>query len=108
MDTEASNAQGLMTIESIQKILNRSRASVYRYANTEPDELNPPYKSDRLNPEPLLFHPNEVARFAQDALGMKQVTIAVQQPPETVTQDLLREILAELRKVREVLEKDQA
>jgi hypothetical protein len=115
MDTEASNAQGLMTIESIQKILNRSRASVYRYANTEPDDLNPPYKSDRLNPElrlnkddPLLFHPNEVARFAQDALGMKQVTIAVQQPPETVTQDLLREILAELRKVREVLEKDQA
>jgi hypothetical protein len=112
MDTEATNSQGLMTIEAIQKILNRSRASVYRYANTEPDELNPPYNPQRLNPElrlnkddPLLFHPNEVARFAKDALGIKQVTIEVQQPTETVTQDLLREILNELRKVREVLEK---
>jgi hypothetical protein len=112
MDTEATNPQGLMTIESIQKILNRSRASVYRYANTEPHDLNPPYNPQRLNPElrlnkddPLLFHPNEVARFAKDALGIKQVTIEIQQPTETVTQDLLREILNELRKVREVLEK---
>jgi hypothetical protein len=114
MDTASTNAQGLMTIEAIQKLLNRSRASVYRYANTDPDTLNPPYKPDRLNPElrlnkddPLLFHPNEVARFAKDALGMKQVTIEVQQPSEDVTQGLLREILAELRKVREVLEKSQ-
>jgi hypothetical protein len=113
MDTEATNAQGLMTIESIQKILNRSRASVYRYANTEPDELNPPYNPQRLNPElrlnkddPLLFHPNEVARFAKDALGIKQVTIEVQQPTETVTQDLLREILMELKRVREILERE--
>lgn len=112
MDTEATNPQGLMTIESIQKILNRSRASVYRYANTEPHDLNPPYNPQRLNPElrlnkddPLLFHPNEVARFAKDALGIKQVTIEIQQPTETVTQDLLREILNELKKVREMLEK---
>jgi hypothetical protein len=113
MDTATTNAQGLMTIESIQKLLNRSRASVYRYANTDPDQLNPPYKPDRLNPElrlnkddPLLFHPNEVARFAKDALGIKQVTIEVQQPSENVTQDLLREILAELRNVRKILEEE--
>lgn len=112
MDTEATTSQGLMTIESIQKTLNRSRASVYRYANTEPNILNPPYNPQRLNPElrlnkddPLLFHPNEVARFAKDTLGIKQVTIEIQQPTETVTQDLLREILSELRKVREILEK---
>ncbi len=100
-----------MSVEAVQKILNRSRASVYRYANTEPEDLNPPYNPKHLNPElrmnkddPLLFHPNEVARFAQDVLGIKQVTIEVQEPVETVTHEILREILSELKHIRQFLE----
>lgn len=105
-----TNSQGLMAIESVQKVLNRSRASIYRYANTEPENLNPPYDPRKLNPElrvnkddPLLFHPNEVARFAKDILGIKQVTIEVQQPSETVTQELLRSILQELQSIHQLL-----
>ncbi len=96
-----------MTVESIEKALNRSRASVYRYANTDLAQLNPAYDPNKLNPElrvdkddPLLFHPNEVARFAQDVLRIKQVTIELQQPAETVTHELLRAILTELQEIR--------
>jgi hypothetical protein len=111
MDIEtSSNPQGLMSIEAVQKALNRSRASVYRYANTDPENPNLPYDPQRLNPElrlnkddPLLFHPNEVARFAKDVLGIKQVIIEIQQPAETVTQELLRAILAELQSIHELL-----
>jgi hypothetical protein len=53
----------------------------------------------------LLFHPNEVARFARDVLKISQVTLEVQQSPQTVTQALLQEILQELREIRSVLEK---
>lgn len=109
MDSGAT-IQGLMTVETVEKALNRSRASVYRYANTNPDTLNPPYDPQRLNPElrihkedPLLFHPNEVARFAQDVLGIKQVTIEVQQPAETLTHELLRAILSELQSIHQLL-----
>jgi hypothetical protein len=109
-----TNSQGLMTIEAAQKVLNRSRASVYRYANTDPILLNPPYETDRLNPEhrlnkddPLLFHPNEVARFAKDILGIKSVTIAIQQPVETVTQTLLQAILTELQDIHALLKSQQ-
>ncbi|MFQ3616394.1 MAG: resolvase [Cyanobacteriota bacterium] len=107
----SSTPQGLLTVEAVQKVLNRSRASVYRYANTDPDTLNPPYDPSKLNPElrqsfeePILFHPNEVARFAADILGIKQVTIQVQESTETVTQKLLQAILAELKGIRELLE----
>lgn len=106
------NLTGLMTVEAVEKALNRSRASVYRYANTDPQTLNLPYDPARLNPElrvnkddPLLFHPNEVARFAQDVLGIKQVTIEVQQPTETLTHDLLRAILSELQAIRQQLDR---
>ena len=76
MDTEAEvEWKGLMDVEAVQKTLNRSRASIYRYANTEATTLNPPYNPSLLNPElrlhkddVLLFHPNEVARFARDVL----------------------------------------
>lgn len=102
--------QGLMTVEAVQKALNRSRASVYRYANTDPAELNPPYDARKLNPElrvdkddPLLFHPNEVGRFAQDVLGIKQVKIEVQPPTETLTHELLRAILTELQQIHALL-----
>jgi hypothetical protein len=33
----------LITIDDVQKALNRSRASVYRYTNTDPRSLNPPF-----------------------------------------------------------------
>jgi histone H3/H4 len=112
MDFDAySDPQGLMSVEDIQKALNRSRASVYRYANTQVDELNPPYDAKRLNPElrtnkddPLLFHPNEVARFARDVLGIKQVTIEVQESAQSATQELLKAILAELQSIHRLLE----
>lgn len=107
---ESSSLKGLMSVEAVEKALNRSRASVYRYANTDPEVLNPPYDPQRLNPELrvnkediLLFHPNEVARFAQDVLGIKQVTIEVQQPTETVTHELLKAILSELQSIHQLL-----
>lgn len=100
----------LLTLEAVQKFLNRSRASVYRYANTDPAQLNPPYDPRRLNPElrlnkddPLLFHPNEVARFARDVLGIQQVTIQVQEPAQTLTHELLRSILTELQSIHQLL-----
>ena len=103
--------QTLMTVEAVQKVLNRSRASVYRYANTDTLILNPPFDHTRLNPEarqhkeePLMFHPNEVARFAQDVLGIKQVTIEISQPPETLTHQLLRQVLVELKVIRQLVE----
>lgn len=106
-----TNSQGLMSVEEVQRALNRSRASIYRYANTEPDNLNPDYDLSRLNPEyrnskdePILFHPNEVARFARDILGIKQVTIQVQESTETASLELMRAILAELKNIRELLE----
>ena len=101
----------LIPIEAVQKILNRSRASVYRYANTHQTLLNPPFDPQCLNPEirnekdaPLMFHPNEVARFAQDVLGIKQVTIELTQPAETETNRLLQAVLTELQAIREILE----
>lgn len=109
-----ADTQNLMTVEAVQKVLNRSRASVYRYANTDPLDLNPPFAHKRLNPEnrehkedPLMFHPNEVARFAQDVLGIKQVTIEVSQPTETLTHQLLRQVLDELKVIRNLLEQDE-
>jgi len=99
----------LMDVEAIQKALGRSRASVYRYANTDPQGLlNLPYDLMRLNPElrqsdrePLLFHPTEVSRFARDVLKMKQVTIQVQEPMQSETNRLLLEILQELKAINQ-------
>lgn len=108
------SSEQLIPIESVQKILNRSRASVYRYANTDPKELNPAFNPKCLNAEirndkdaPLMFHPNEVARFAQDVLGIKQVTIEVAQPAETETHRLLKAILQELQSIRTHLESEK-
>lgn len=111
MDTEAVEEwNGLMDIEAVQKTLNRSRASIYRYANTDTNTLNPPYDPARLNPElrlhkddNLLFHPNEVARFARDVLKIKHVTIEVREAPPTPTQELLQAILAELQGIHALL-----
>lgn len=101
---------GLMDVEAVQRALNRSRASIYRYANTDPNELNPPYDAKRLNPEfrttkddILLFHPNEVARFAKDVLKIKHVTIEVRETPKSPTQETLEAILLELQSIHQLL-----
>jgi hypothetical protein len=104
-------SSGLMDVEAVQHALNRSRASVYRYANTDPSEVNPPYDPKQLNAElrtaetdPLRFHPNEVARFAKDILRIRQVTISVNNAPPDKTQQILLDILAELKGIRSLLD----
>ena len=110
---DSGEPDALIGIDDVQKALNRSRASVYRYTNTDPRNLNPPFNPRKLNPEyrsdqkdPLLFHPNEVARFARDVLRIKEVTVEVLNSPSTATQQLLSAILEELRAIRARL--DQA
>ena len=112
-DVAGTAAQGdaLVGIDDVQKSLNRSRASVYRYTNTDPRNLNPPFNPRKLNPEyrsdqkdPLLFHPNEVARFAKDVLRIKEVTVEVLNSPSTATQQMLGSILEELKGIRSHLE----
>ena len=97
----------LIGIDDVQKSLNRSRASVYRYTNTDPRNLNPAFNPRKLNPEfrsdqkdQLLFHPNEIARFAKDVLRIKEVTVEVLSSPSTATQEVLASILDELRQIR--------
>ena len=106
------SANALIGIDEVQKSLNRSRASVYRYTNTDPRQLNPPFNPRKLNPEyrsdqkePLLFHPNEVARFARDVLRIKEVTVEVLNAPSTATQQMLGAILEEIRSIRQHLER---
>ena len=106
-----SQSDSLVGIDEVQKSLNRSRASVYRYTNTDPRNLNPPFNPRKLNPEyrsdqkdPLLFHPNEVARFAKDVLRIKEVTVEVLNSPSTATQQMLGAILDELKIIRSHLE----
>lgn len=110
-DPVDGSAEPLIGIEEVQKALNRSRASVYRYTNTDLRNLNPPFNSRKLNPEyrsdqkePLLFHPNEVARFARDVLRIKEVTVEVLNSPSTATQQILAAILDELRGIRQRLD----
>jgi hypothetical protein len=91
----AESAENLIGIDEVQRSLNRSRASVYRYTNTDPRNLNPAFNPRKLNPEyrsdqkePLMFHPNEVARFARDVLRIKEVTgggarIPLHRPPSS-------------------------
>ena len=107
---DSATAEALVGIDEVQKSLNRSRASVYRYTNTDPRNLNPPFNPRKLNPEyrsdqkdPLLFHPNEVARFAKDVLRIKEVTVEVLNSPSTATQQMLGAILEELRIIRSIL-----
>ena len=97
----------LLTIDEVQKTLNRSRASVYRYTNTDTRNLNPPFNPRKLNTEfrsdqkdQLLFHPNEVARFAKDMLRIKEVTVEIFNSPSSETQNILNAILDELRIIR--------
>ncbi len=109
----ADGTTNRLNIEDVQRYLNRSRASVYRYANTDPELLNPPYDPKKLNPEirrdkddPLEFHPQEVRRFAEEVLGLNP-TIQVQPSEETVTQTLMRQILHELQAIHHLLQAQQ-
>ncbi len=109
-----SQSDSLVGVDEVQKSLSRSRASVYRYTNTDPRNLNPPFNPRKLNPEyrsdqkdPLLFHPNEIARFAKDILRIKEVTVEVLNSPSTATQQVLLSILEELRAIRSIIEGTQ-
>ena len=103
----SNTSDSLLTIDEVQKTLNRSRASVYRYTNTDTRNLNPPFNPRKLNTEfrsdqkdQLLFHPNEVARFAKDILRIKEVTVEIFNSPSSETQNILNAILDELRIIR--------
>jgi len=115
----SNSSDSLLTIDEVQKTLNRSRASVYRYTNTDTRNLNPPFNPRKLNTEfrsdqkdQLLFHPNEVARFAKDILRIKEVTVEIFNSPASETQNILKAILDELRiisnKLDEQSEKNQS
>ena len=111
LNTGSNAGDSLLTIDEVQKTLNRSRASVYRYTNTDTRNLNPPFNPKKLNTEfrsdqkdQLLFHPNEVARFAKDILRIKEVTVEIFNSPSTETQNTLKAILEELRIIRNTLE----
>ncbi len=107
---EPTEPGGLLDIDAVQKLLHRSRASIYRYTNTDRKLLNPPYNPQLLNPEyrhhkrePLVFHPNEVARFARDVLDLQPITIQVQPPAPDRTEELLTAILTELQGIHQLL-----
>ena len=111
LNTTANTSDSLLTIDEVQKTLNRSRASVYRYTNTDTRNLNPPFNPKKLNTEfrsdqkdQLLFHPNEVARFAKDILRIKEVTVEIFNSPSSETQKTLNAILEELRIIRTKLD----
>ena len=110
-NTASNSGDSLLTIDEVQKTLNRSRASVYRYTNTDTRNLNPPFNPRKLNTEfrsdqkdQLLFHPNEVARFAKDILRIKEVTVEIFNTPSSETQNILKSILEELRIIRNKLD----
>jgi predicted component of viral defense system (DUF524 family) len=105
------DSEVLMTIEDVQRALNRSRATIYRYANTDPKgrHFNMPYDPQYLNPEhrtsprdPLRFHPTEVARFAKDVLQIRDVRVEIL-APRSETYALLQAILEELKAIRRSL-----
>ena len=111
LNTISNLSDSLLTIDEVQKTLNRSRASVYRYTNTDTRNLNPPFNPKKLNTEfrsdqkdQLLFHPNEVARFAKDILRIKEVTVEIFNSPSSETQNTLNAILEELKIIRTHLE----
>ena len=111
INTASKTSDSLLTIDEVQKTLNRSRASVYRYTNTDTRNLNPPFNPRKLNTEfrsdqkdQLLFHPNEVARFAKDILRIKEVTVEIFNSPSSETQKILNAILDELRIIRNKLD----
>ena len=113
IDSNISSEEELVGIDEVEKFLNRSRASVYRYTNTDLRNLNNSINPRKLDPEfrtdqkdPLKFHPNEVARFAKDILRIKEVTVEVFNTPSSAAQNILAQILDELKSIRSLLEKE--
>jgi hypothetical protein len=60
----------ILTLEQVQKVMKKSRATIYRYINTSKETLNPPYDPQKLNHEyrcdkqdPIIFTLEEVNRF---------------------------------------------
>ena len=51
LSTASNSSDSLLTIDEVQKTLNRSRASVYRYTNTDTRNLNPSFNPRKLNTE---------------------------------------------------------
>ena len=51
IESNISSSEELVGIDEVQKFLNRSRASVYRYTNTDVRNLNPNFNPRKLNPE---------------------------------------------------------
>jgi hypothetical protein len=81
METPIVSAQSdaLVGIDDVQKSLNRSRASVYRYTNTDPRNLNPPFNPRKLNPEyrsdqkdPLYFIPTRLLVLPRMFFGLRR------------------------------------
>jgi len=112
IDSNISSEEELVNMDEVQKFLNRSRAYVYRNTNTDLRNLNPSFNPRKLNPEfrtdqkdPLKFHPDEVARFAKDILRIKEVTVEVFNTPSSAAQNILAQILDELKSIRSLLEK---
>ena len=108
IESNISSSEELVGIDEVQKFLNRSRASVYRYTNTDVRNLNPNFNPRKLNPEyrsdqkdPLMFHPNEIARFAKDILRIKEVTVEVFNSPSSAAQNVLVQILDELKEMKD-------
>lgn len=104
----------LMSVDEVQKLLARSRSTIYRYANTDPKGrlLNMPFDPKYLNPEhranlrePLRFHPSEVARFARDILEIPNVKVETIPPRPDPYVTLLQAILQELKDIRVMLQK---
>jgi len=50
IDSNISSEEELWGTDEVQKFLNRSRASVYRYTNTDLRNLNPSFNPRKLNP----------------------------------------------------------
>lgn len=80
-NTEVSKVKQHYTIEELQKILNRSRASIYRMLNTGSNaELNPRFDPAKLNHEyradkadPIRVSSNEIERWKSESQRLKQI-----------------------------------
>jgi len=62
------------TVQELQKVLDRSRASVYRILNTEKNVLNPPFDPQKLNHEyrandfdPIQVSAAEITRWKEES-----------------------------------------
>lgn len=69
---EEKEAEKYYTVEELQRILNKSRATIYRILNSDKAALNPPFDPAKLNHEqrvdaadPIRVSSNEIKRWKQ-------------------------------------------